>query len=114
MASFLDNANSALAEAKDSVTATADSVGASLTDAQKTVTQTATTSLTDAQKTVADSTETVKSEAAAAPEKVSDVSTKVGSWSLSHPFTYLFVPKTKIHIVIFRQEMQWTVLCQEV
>uniref|UniRef100_A0A1J3JPH1 Uncharacterized protein n=1 Tax=Noccaea caerulescens TaxID=107243 RepID=A0A1J3JPH1_NOCCA len=76
MASFLDKANSALTEAKDSVTATANSTGASLTDAQKTVTETATTSLTDAQKTVADSTETVKSEAAAAPEKVSDVSTK--------------------------------------
>ncbi|KAF8108742.1 hypothetical protein N665_0104s0064 [Sinapis alba] len=56
MASFLEKATSAVNEAKESVTATAESVGASLTDAQK---------------TVAATTETVKTEAEAAPGKVS-------------------------------------------
>ncbi|KAL0897253.1 hypothetical protein Bca101_081214 [Brassica carinata] len=72
MASFLDKANSALNEAKESV-------GASLTDAQKTVaasTETARTSLAGAQETVAATTETVKTEAEAAPGKLSGVSTQ--------------------------------------
>ncbi|CAA0373717.1 hypothetical protein AtNW77_Chr2g0250831 [Arabidopsis thaliana] len=76
MAQFLEKATSALSEAKESVTSTAESVTASLTDAEKTVNQTARSTLTDAETTVAASVETVKTEAAAAPDKASGVSTQ--------------------------------------
>lgn len=64
---FLEKATSAVNEAKESVTATAE-----------TTTETARSALTDAQKTVEASTETVKTEAEAAPKKASDLSTQVG------------------------------------
>jgi len=92
MAQFLEKATSALSEAKESVTSTAESVTASLTDAEKTVNQTARSTLTDAETTVAASVETVKTEAAAAPDKASGVSTQVG---VGHKLLHVFYRPSK-------------------
>lgn len=82
---FLEKATSALGEAKESVTATV---------------ETAKTSLTDAQKEVAASAATVQTEVAAAPEKVSDVSTQVGSWSHAFHIVCFLSPKLANSILI--------------
>ncbi|CAN8315462.1 unnamed protein product [Cochlearia groenlandica] len=77
MADYLEKATSALDEAKTSVTTTAETVGDSLTDAQKTVAESTETIKTDAEKTVAATSETVKTEAAASAEKAATTKEKM-------------------------------------